>query len=251
MWQSNRSRSTGWHSPAVPPLRSASHPGEKTSEQPLRDVRRLGLLRRPALLQRDDVLFVGRVRLDARGLAIDRCQMLHETFSGTSSSSNCRRNSGLLLGDLAVDLETGVRPAANPLAVVQVGPVGRSVARVRLVIAAAGADRPRPAGLAVGLARRCDALSRNVLLLLPRSTPSCTVPSCVLVRAGEAMAERDVAVGRDAHQADAGAARIRLGMALVQSPAASRGRSRSRDAGSASAASQDSRRPASRNCASR
>src|SRR5256885_11552888 len=28
------SRSTGWQSPAVPPLESASHPGENASEQP-------------------------------------------------------------------------------------------------------------------------------------------------------------------------------------------------------------------------
>src|SRR5262245_28440299 len=35
MWQSNRSRSTGWQRPAVPPVRSASHPGENTSEQPI------------------------------------------------------------------------------------------------------------------------------------------------------------------------------------------------------------------------
>ena len=36
------------------------------------------------------------------------------------SSSNCRRNAGFLHRDLAVDLQTRVRPAANPLAVVQV-----------------------------------------------------------------------------------------------------------------------------------
>ena len=34
MWQSNRSRSTGWQSPAVPPLTSASHPGANTNEHP-------------------------------------------------------------------------------------------------------------------------------------------------------------------------------------------------------------------------
>ena len=49
-------------------------------------------------------------------------------------------------GDLSVDLQARVRPAANPFAVMQVRPVGRTVARVRFVITAAGADRPRPAG---------------------------------------------------------------------------------------------------------
>ena len=34
MWQSKMSRSTGWHSPAVPPFASASQPGENTSEHP-------------------------------------------------------------------------------------------------------------------------------------------------------------------------------------------------------------------------
>src|SRR5688572_8197487 len=58
---------------------------------------------------------------------------------------------GMLHGELAVDLETGVGPAADPLAVVQVGPGGVAVAGVRLVVTAAAADRAGPALAAVGL----------------------------------------------------------------------------------------------------
>ena len=89
------------------------------------------------------------------------------------------QEAGVPLRHLAVDLQAGVRPAANPLAVVQVRRVGRSVARVRLVIAAAGADRPRPAGLAIGLVRRCDA-SAGTPAASPTTTPSCTLPKSVM-----------------------------------------------------------------------
>ncbi len=73
------SRSTGWQSPAVPPVWSASHPGENTSEQPSGKCG--GLLRR-TLLQRDDVFRGGgdRFRLGdsvdyPTSLLIERFQM--------------------------------------------------------------------------------------------------------------------------------------------------------------------------------
>ena len=45
--------------------------------------------------------------------------------------------------------------------------------------------------------------------------PSATVPELVRVGSGEAVAERDVSVGGDAHQPEPGAARERLAHALV------------------------------------
>src|SRR5688572_21265113 len=96
----------------------------------------------------------------------------------------------------------------------QVGPVRRSVARVRLVIAAARANRPRPAGRAVGLARDVMRL-QELLLLLPRHAVADRAERMIF-RPGETMAERDLAVGRYAHQADARTARIRLRMPMMQ-----------------------------------
>src|SRR5258705_6098929 len=101
-----------------------------------------------------------------------------------------------------------MRPAANPLAVMEVRAVGRSVTRVACVVPAAGADRPRPARLAIGLVVDVMRIEKR-LLLLPRHAFGDGAET-VVVGAGEAMAQRDFAVGRDAHEADAGAARIRL-----------------------------------------
>ena len=64
------SRSTGWHSPAVPPVESASQPGENASEQPSGMCGCDG-----RLLQRDDVLIsFGRTHVidDAMGFPVDR-----------------------------------------------------------------------------------------------------------------------------------------------------------------------------------
>ena len=100
MWQSNRSRSTGWHSPAVPPVRSASQPGENTSEQPSGMCGCCG----GRAAAGDDVCSRGDVALrsrdlDARGLLIDRLEMLHVRPSSADSfrrlgASNCARNAG-------------------------------------------------------------------------------------------------------------------------------------------------------------
>src|SRR4029453_16227405 len=120
----------------------------------------------------------------------------------------------ILLGDLAVDLQAGVCPAANPLAVVQVGTICRSVGRVRFMITAAGADRPGPAGRAIGLAVDVMRL-QEVLLLVPRHAVT-HVAERMIVGAGEAVAQREVAAGGHAHQADTGAARIRLGMTVMK-----------------------------------
>ena len=169
----------------------------------------------PPAAARRHPLRSARCRLDAIGLAIDRCQMLHETFSGTlfvielrAGSRDCapraRRRSPGTCGSSRESSRSSAGSAAWSIA----------VARVRFVIAAAGADRPRPAGAAVGLVGDVVRLEER-LLLLPRSMPSRTVPSLCVVGAGEAVTERDVAVGGDAHQAEPGAARIRLAHALV------------------------------------
>src|SRR5262245_53023002 len=95
--------------------------------------------------------------------------------------------------ELAVDLQAGVGPAADPLAVMQVRARRRAVADVRLVIAAAGAQRPRPAGLAVGLVD--DVMLLEEAGLRVAIDPVAHRAELVRVGAGEAVAERDVAVG--------------------------------------------------------
>src|ERR1044072_1360553 len=57
----------------------------------------------------------------------------------------------LSLGERAIDLETRIRPRANPIAVVQVRLDRRAVPRVCFVVASAGAQRTRPTGRAVRL----------------------------------------------------------------------------------------------------
>ena len=90
---------------------------------------------------------------------------------------------------------------------------GRAVARVCFVIAAARAERPGPA-------RRAVSLVGDVMLeqevVLARVVDAIEHPAqLVLVRSGEAVAERNVAVGRHAHEAEPRAARIGLAHAFV------------------------------------
>src|SRR5688572_17193541 len=84
---------------------------------------------------------------------------------------------------------------------------------MRLVTAAAGADRACPARLAVGLVRHVVRIE-ELLLLLPRYAVA-NGAEAVIVRAREAMAQRHAAVGRDAHQSKSGAARIRFRMTVM------------------------------------
>src|SRR5262249_33672447 len=53
--------------------------------------------------------------------------------------------------DGTVDTQTGVGPAADPIAVVQIGVAGVSVVDKRFVMAAAGAQWARPTGMAIVL----------------------------------------------------------------------------------------------------
>src|ERR1700693_2629042 len=52
---------------------------------------------------------------------------------------------------LGVNFETGIGPSAYPFAVMQIRMSGLAITRVRLVVAASGAKRPRPALAAVRL----------------------------------------------------------------------------------------------------
>src|SRR5256885_12314458 len=141
MWQSKRSRSTGWQRPAVPPVRSASHPGEKIREQPSGKCGICGTPVRCSATTSGAVACSMRAALRLTGL---RCVML------VLESREERR---VAHRQFAVDLQADVGPAADPLAVVEVRAAGVAVPRVRLVIAAAGAERARPADAAVGLVR--------------------------------------------------------------------------------------------------
>src|SRR6185295_2604626 len=118
------------------------------------------------------------------------------------------------LGERSVDLEAGVRPASNPVAVVQVRLDSRAVARVRFMIAAARTERPGPAGRTVSLVRDV-VLGKKIVLT---RVIDAVEHGAQLVRVGarEAMAERDVSVGRHAHEAKSRAAGIGLAHAFVQ-----------------------------------
>src|SRR5438445_4252071 len=136
------------------------------------------------------------------------CWRLHRSFTSRLISIESREKIRVSFRQLSVDLQTGVRPPANPFAVVQIRVSRGAVADVRFVVAAARAERPRPAPAAVGLVR-------NVVLLEKRGlrAPIDAVahrPQLVRVRAGKPVAERHVAVSRHAQEAEPGAARIRL-----------------------------------------
>src|SRR5688572_1942360 len=117
------------------------------------------------------------------------------------------------LRNRAVDLKTGIGPSANPVAVVQVRLVGGAESRVGLVITAAGAERPRPARLAIGLVAHVMRLEKIVLLRAIDAARDRA--ELVIVRAGEAMTQRHITRGRNTEKTEAGAARPRLARTLV------------------------------------
>src|SRR6188472_3484971 len=197
MWQSNRSRSTGWHRPAVPPVRSASHPGEKTIEQPGGMCGASGCCGGPPCWRATTspvaaclaeagsepagegwVTCSTRAALRLTGL---RCFIV--------CSIELAKEAGVLYRQLAVNLQTRVRPAANPLTVVQVGALRRPVAGVGLVVAPACTDWPCPAGLAVGLV--VDVVRVEELGLLRPVDAAGDRPEVVRLGSGKAVTERD------------------------------------------------------------
>src|SRR4051812_41238513 len=219
MWQSNRSRSTGWQSPALPPVRSASQPGENTSEQPSGKCGcwGTGVRCRPTT---SSAAVVSRSMRAAFWLIGVRCFMPNLRWRTSAHAfgfgrlivelAQVRRIS---FRELAIDAEAGVGPPADPLAIVQVRMARFAVPHVGLVIAAAGAERPRPARVAVGLVvdvvRLQEGLARRAVdPVVDRAEP-------VRVRPGEAVAERHVAVGRHAQKSEARAARERLAHAAM------------------------------------
>src|SRR4051812_831909 len=94
--------------------------------------------------------------------------------------------------EFTVDLQAGVGPAADPLAVMQVRPRGLAVAHVRLVVAAAGTQRPRPADRTVGLVGDM-VLLQECRLFVPIDAVG-DGAEFVCVRPREAVAQRDIAV---------------------------------------------------------
>src|SRR5580765_4085942 len=130
MWQSKRSRSTGWHSPAVPPARSASHPGENTSEQPIGKCGPWGCC--GGRCSATTSFSVARSTRAALLFTALRCFMSVSSayaFSRHRLVELCEKRR-VPLRQLAVDLQADVGPAADPVAVVQVGPRRLAVARM-------------------------------------------------------------------------------------------------------------------------
>src|SRR5581483_981338 len=88
---------------------------------------------------------VSRAQSPGSGETLASNRPLHHNLSGARFLSiEPREKIGIALRQLAVNLQTRFRPAADPLAVVQIRPLRRAVADVRFVIAAAGAERTRP-----------------------------------------------------------------------------------------------------------
>ena len=120
----------------------------------------------------------------------------------------------ILSRDRAVDLQTGIGPVPDPIAVVQIGMAGVSVAHKRFVMAAAGAQRPRPARVAIVL--RADVAAVEEIVLLFASMPVEMCPSACVSEStkrwhGAMSPERS-----DAQQTQARAAGMRLVDALAQ-----------------------------------
>src|SRR5262245_52033722 len=117
-------------------------------------------------------------------------------------------------GNLAVNLQTDVRPPANPIAVMQVRVPGVAVTDVGFVITTARTDRPRPASVTFSFAMNPAALKEIGLNLAVNSGREMT--QFVRVGINETMARGDVARRRYAEQSQPRAARMRFADAGVQ-----------------------------------
>src|SRR5260370_944179 len=116
-------------------------------------------------------------------------------------------------GQLGVNLETRVGPSADPFAVVQIRMRGLAVARVGFVVAAAGAQGSRQALGAIRLGG--DVMFFEEADLHQPVDAAAHGAQLVLIGTGEAVAQSHVAIGGDAHQSQARAARISFTDALV------------------------------------
>src|SRR2546422_2003522 len=117
--------------------------------------------------------------------------------------------------DLPVDAKAEIIQPTDPIAVMQRRRGRVAVVNERFVIAAAGADRPRPAGMTV--AARSNVM-RIETLLARRVTDASFLHVSHLSHIGidKGVTEIDVARRSDAQQTEAGAARICLADAAVQ-----------------------------------
>src|SRR5690349_18516159 len=95
----------------------------------------------------------------------------------------------------------------------QIRPRRFAVARVRFVITAAGTQRPDPAGAAIGFLGDVMPIEKRRLRLA--IDPVAYGPELVRVRSREPVAQRDVAIRRNAKETETGAAGIGLAHAFV------------------------------------
>src|SRR5262245_49871269 len=126
-----------WSRPPSPARTPASSPAESAVAQGVVAATR----RHPAALRRRRAWPCGSPLSDASQYRLRFCLVAIESREEVRVPDR----------QLAVHLQAGVGPAANPFAVMQVRAPGGAVAHVRLVVAPAGADRARPARLAIGL----------------------------------------------------------------------------------------------------
>src|SRR5687767_1991873 len=121
---------------------------------------------------------------------------------------------GIGFGDDAVDPQTDIGPAANPVTVMQVRVTGVAIAYERFVIATARAHRPRPACVAFRFAGYVSALEETALYIAIHAGRD--VPEPVRVGIDKAVAGSDIARRSDADEPEPGAARVRLADTGVQ-----------------------------------
>src|SRR5262245_34655515 len=99
-------------------------------------------------------------------------------------------------GNLPVNLQTDVRPPANPIAVMEVGVARVAVTHIGFVVTAARTYGTRPAGVAFGFAMNAAALKEIGLNLAVDSGRK--MSEIVRVGIDETVAGRDVARRRHA-----------------------------------------------------
>ena len=185
-WQSNRSRSTGWHSPAVPPVRSTSQPGAKTVEHPSGMCGPAGCC--GSLRERDHVrLSFRRARgssafasvggalgessaVRAAGLCVNWAEVLHRCLrrTGAETPGWPARSRRRLAGRCRSSRESSRSSAGSAARSCRSACAPRGSSRRRRAAA------PSTSAQSVLLATWCD--SRNARCA-SRSMPSRTVPS--------------------------------------------------------------------------
>src|ERR1700676_641964 len=121
---------------------------------------------------------------------------------------------GIFLGQGAVDFKTRVRPAAYPAAEMKIRVTGVAVAHKGFVMAAAGTEGARPAGVTIQLSLDVAAIQKGGLFLLVDAGSD--VSQHVLVGIDETVAWRDVTGRPHADEPETSSAGMRLVHALVE-----------------------------------